>query len=403
MKYFFTLACLICLLLTAKSQNELTGQVLDSLTRQPVQFANVFFANTSIGSVTDEKGEFALQNFKSGKYDLIVSFVGYRKFEKSLTFSEHAQTLNVFLRPEATQLSEVTVSPDFSQRASDLKKFEKYFVGENRNASSCKIINEKTLVVYQDEDLNTLIALAREPLEIRNEALGYTLIYTLENFEINFNSLTQNYSGTPRFEQLTPKKLAQKRSWEDERKRAYLGSFTHLIHCLRNGLVTEPFVLHELHQRPNRHRPPEEFLKAKVNFWRTKYLSNRGTTNNNQLARDSMQHYVNLYNQPLLVDSVGKRITKPEQLLDETREHIVYTGLLHIIYTGEKEESEYIKLNKGTNHGEEQHSTIFIKPGGVTIYDNGYYEPIGSIFFDGYMMWSDRISNLLPREYDPGQ
>lgn len=402
MKGLSTLFFCFGILFSATGQNELTGQVLDSLTRQPVPFANVFFANTSIGTVTDDQGGFVLRNFKSGKYDLIVSFVGYKKFEKSLTFSEQAQTLNVVLKPEATQLNEVVVSPDFTQRASDLKRFEKYFIGENRNASTCKIINEKTLVVYQDEDRNALIAFARSPLEIRNEALGYKLIYDLENFEINFTSLTQNYSGTPRFEELTPKKLAQKRSWDDERKRAYLGSFTHLIHCLRNGLLTKPFVLHELHQRPNRNRPPEELLKEKVKFWRTKYLSNRGTTTSNELARDSMQYFVNLYNQPLVVDSVGKRITKPEQLLDETRKHIVYTGLLHIIYTGESEESEYIKLNHGNSHGQEQHSTIFIKPGGVAIYDNGYYEPIGSVFFDGYMMWSDWISNLLPREYSPG-
>jgi hypothetical protein len=403
MRLIITLLCFFGLWLTARSQQALTGQVLDSLTREPVPFANVFFANTSIGTVSDEKGEFVLKNFRSGKYDVIVSMIGYRKFEKSLTFTDQPQTLKVFLKPEAMQLSEVTVRPGFSQKAADLRNFKKYFIGENSNASGCKIINEKDLVAYTDDDAHALIAFAYAPLEIRNEALGYTLFYDLENFEVNFNSLTQTYSGVPRFEELTSKKLARNRRWQDERKRAYLGSFTHLIHCLRTGKVTEPFVLHELHQTPNRNRPPEEFLKEKVKFWRTKYLSNRGTTTNNQLARDSMQYYVNLYNQPLLADSVGRRITKPEQLLDEAREHIVYTGLLHIIYVGEREEPEYIKLNNGSHHGEEQHSTIFIKPGGVAIYDNGYYEPLGSIFFDGYMMWSDRISNLLPREYSPGK
>jgi hypothetical protein len=256
-------------------------------------------------------------------------------------------------------------------------------------------------MAYTEEDENVLIAFARAPLEIRNEALGYTLTYDLKNFEVNFTSLTQAYSGIPRFEELTPKKLAQKRSWEDERKRAYEGSFVHLIHNLRKGIVTMPFVLHELYRIPNPNRPPEEFLKEKVKVWRARYVNTRGTTNNVKMAQDSMKYYVNLYNQPVLIDSLGKQITKPEQLLDETREHIVYSGLLHIIYKGEREESEYITLNNGTNHGDEQHSVIFFKKKGVAIYDNGYYEPLEDVFFDGYMMWSDRISDLLPREYVP--
>jgi hypothetical protein len=401
MKYFITLAWLFATSLTVRSQNELAGNVLDSLTQQPVPFANVFFANTSIGTITDEKGEFVLRNFQSGKYDLVVSFVGYKPFERSLSFSDNTRILKVSLLPEAVRLDELVVTPNFSQKASDLRNFKKYFIGENHNATACEIINEKDLVAYTDEDENALIAFARAPLEIRNEALGYRLIYDLGNFEVNFNSLTQNYSGIPRFEELTPKKLAQKRSWEDERKRAYDGSFVHLIHNLRRGIVNGPFVLHELHRVTNRKRPAEEFLKEKIKFWRAKLLSYRGTTNNVKGAQDSLLYYENLHKLPLLRDSVGILITQPQQLLDETHAHIIYTGLLHVIYKGEPEEKEYIKLNQG-NHGNEQHSVILFKNKGVSIYDNGYYEPLQDVFFDGYMMWSDRISNLLPREYTPG-
>jgi hypothetical protein len=399
MKYVFTLVCLIGISLTVRSQNELTGQVVDSLTRQPVPFANVFFANTSIGAATDEKGEFVLRNFHSGKYDLIVSFVGYKTFERSLSFSDDTQVLKVSLSPEAIKLDEIVVNPNFSQKASDIRGFKKYFLGENNNVSACKIINEKDLVAYTED--NVLIAFARAPLEIRNEALGYKLIYDLENFEVNFNSFTQNYSGIPRFEELMPKKIAQKRSWQDERTRAYEGSFVHLIHNLRKGIVNGPFVLHELHRVPNHKRPGEEFLKEKIKFWRAKLMSYRGTTNNVKGAQDSLLYYENLHNLPLLRDSVGLLITQPNQLLDESRNHITYTGLLHIIYKGEPEEKEYIKLNQG-NHGNEQHSVILFKNKGIAIYDNGYYEPLTDVFFDGYMMWSDRISNLLPREYTPG-
>lgn len=402
MRSFFTLTCLFATYSLASGQNSLAGQVLDSATRQPIAFANVYFANTSIGTVSNDKGEFLIQGFASGKYDLTVSFVGYRTTQGALTFPRTAQPIIVLLTAEATQLDELVVKPDFSQKASDLRQFEKFFIGDNSNASKCKIVNEDEVVAYQDDDTHALITFARTPVEIINEALGYRIFYELQDFEVNFSTQTQRYSGTPRFEELTPKNIAQKRRWEDERKRAYNGSFNHLIHCLRSGTFDSSFAMYELHQRPNRQRPPEEILKKKVAYWRSKFRANLRTTASNSVAHDSMQYYVKLYNLPMVVDSLGRRIRNAGELLNETRDRITYTGTLYIIYTGEKEEAAYIKLNRGKAHGHEQHSIIQIRPGGVNIYENGYFEPISNVFFDGYMMWSDRISNLLPREYIPG-
>ena len=388
------------LFFTVNGQNILSGQVIDSLTRQPVPFANVFFANTSVGTVTSETGDFVLTNFQSGKYDLVVSFVGYKSIKYTVLFSGAPKTLKILLSQDVQQLNELVVNADFSQKASDLRNFKKYFIGENKNAGACKILNGNELVAYEDADLHTLIAFARAPLEIRNEALGYKIFYNLESFEVNFDALTQSYLGFPRFELLVAKNLAQQRRWEAERKRAYEGSFSHLIRLLRNGVMSGPFILHEVYKIPNRNRPPEEFLKERISHFRKKYLSTRGTVNNNPLALDSSRYYTNLYNLPEQLDSLGKRITNPDQLMDSTREHIVFKGMLYVIYTGEVEEPEYIKMNK-KSHGKEQHSTILFSGKPVAIYDNGYYEDIKDVFFDGYMMWSDRTSNLLPREYVP--
>lgn len=398
---------LVCFLLIAtvegRGQNAISGTVLDSLTRQPVPFTNVFFANTSFGTMTDEKGNFNLQNFASGKYDLIISFVGYKTVSRPLAFSDQPQTITIYLRPEVIQLNEVVINPNFKQKESDMKLFIDLFIGQNRNSADCKLVNQKEVVAYIDEDLHSLFAFSHKPIEIKNEALGYRLFYELENFEVNFETLTQSYAGYPRFEELTSKKLSQQRRWADERKRAYEGSFVHLIHCLRKGIVKGPFELREFYRVPNPKRLPEEYLKPKLNYWRDKFFNNRGTTPaQNKINSDSMQYYKKLYDVPPLLDSLGKLFLRPEQLLDETREHFTYTGFLYVIYTGEAEEPAYVNFY-GTNHGNEQHSVLHFKNKGVAIYDNGYYEPLADVFFDGYMMWSDRISNLLPREYTRGK
>lgn len=399
----FSLMCFvsICTVFAGKAQNVISGTILDSLTQQPIPFANVFFANTSFGATTDEQGNFKLQNFTSGKYDLVVSFVGYKTISRSLTFTDQSLTVSFYLLPEIVQLNEVVINPNFIQKESDMQLFISLFIGQNRNSADCKIANQKDVVAYIDEDLHSLIAFSPKPIEIKNEALGYRLFYQLENFEVNFSSLTQTYAGYPRFEELAPKKFKQKRKWEDERKRAYEGSFVHLIHCLRKGIIKGPFELRALYRVPNQNRPSEEFLKQKLTYWQERFLSNRGTASvENKMIVDSMQHYKKLYDIPPFIDSLGQLFIRPDQLLDETRDHFTYTGLLHVIYIGEPEEQAYTNFYN-TNHGNDQHSVIQLKNKGVAIYDNGYYEPLQDVFFDGYMMWSDRISNLLPREYVP--
>ena len=253
----FSLMCFvsICTVFAGKAQNVISGTILDSLTQQPIPFANVFFANTSFGATTDEQGNFKLQNFTSGKYDLVVSFVGYKTISRSLTFTDQSLTVSFYLLPEIVQLNEVVINPNFIQKESDMQLFISLFIGQNRNSADCKIANQKDVVAYIDEDLHSLIAFSPKPIEIKNEALGYRLFYQLENFEVNFSSLTQTYAGYPRFEELAPKKFKQKRKWEDERKRAYEGSFVHLIHCLRKGIIKGPCELRALYRVPNQNRP----------------------------------------------------------------------------------------------------------------------------------------------------
>ena len=70
-------AMILFLLLAFLSEPSITGTVIDAESNLPVQYATVYFANTTIGVVTDENGQFTLDNIESGKYDLTVSFVGY--------------------------------------------------------------------------------------------------------------------------------------------------------------------------------------------------------------------------------------------------------------------------------------------------------------------------------------
>jgi hypothetical protein len=87
------------------SQTKVSGLVVDE-NREPVPFANVFFKDTSIGTITNEDGRFYLE--ADNTYTtLVVSFVGYTTQEIELT-KKVTYDLTVTLQ-EGEQLKEVVV------------------------------------------------------------------------------------------------------------------------------------------------------------------------------------------------------------------------------------------------------------------------------------------------------
>jgi outer membrane receptor protein involved in Fe transport len=91
MKRILLLIIVICTAITAKAQlpvggsgivGKISGTVVDSLTKKPVDYATISIyksgAKTPInGVLTDEKGNFRIDNLRAGKYKITVSFIGY--------------------------------------------------------------------------------------------------------------------------------------------------------------------------------------------------------------------------------------------------------------------------------------------------------------------------------------
>ena len=115
---------------------------------------------------------------------------------------------------------------------------------------------------------------------------------------------------------------------------------------------------------------------------------------------DSLSFYDNLRRRPEYQDSLGRVFTDLSMLMGADRNTILYTGYLYIVYKKEREESTYA-YNNQRGAVNEQHSIIQIFYPGLVVYENGYYEDVRNIFFDGYMGWAEKISDLLPLDYLP--
>ncbi|RDC63470.1 TonB-dependent receptor domain-containing protein [Adhaeribacter pallidiroseus] len=110
MKTLFTLVILLfsvhLLHAQAAHPGKITGLLTDSVTAKPIAFANAALQQENkliTGATTDAAGAFVIANVPLGKYQLVLSFVGYK-----------SKTLPVILTPEKTELdlSGVKLSPD---------------------------------------------------------------------------------------------------------------------------------------------------------------------------------------------------------------------------------------------------------------------------------------------------
>jgi ferric enterobactin receptor len=101
------------------NKGKITGNVFDSLTKAPVDFATVTLFKGDVltpfnGMSTDKNGSFTLTGLPAGEYRLSVDFLGYQpKWIEHLTIGTTATTLplgKIFLSRKLNQLKDVTIT-----------------------------------------------------------------------------------------------------------------------------------------------------------------------------------------------------------------------------------------------------------------------------------------------------
>lgn len=104
MKYLSKLLVVALCLVCGAAQAQtfvVSGQVVDSKTRKPIEFATVQLLNSSnkmvTGMNTDAKGRFVLKTKAAGKYTAKASYVTYKSMEKSVTLSAERDSVDLGL------------------------------------------------------------------------------------------------------------------------------------------------------------------------------------------------------------------------------------------------------------------------------------------------------------------
>ncbi|WP_352432907.1 DUF5686 family protein [Mucilaginibacter sp. PAMB04274] len=101
---------MICsnLIAFCQSTTIVTGTVTDAGNRRPLSYVTVGFAGTTIGTTTDEKGQFRLATTNPAYTQIKATFIGYVTATFTVVPGKE-QSLNIRLQPDNKQLSEVVI------------------------------------------------------------------------------------------------------------------------------------------------------------------------------------------------------------------------------------------------------------------------------------------------------
>ena len=216
----------------------LSGIVLDYATKQPLETVAIYFDNTTVGTTTNEKGEFLITYSEAIQSTLVVSYLGYQK--TLITDYRTKKNLVIELKPSAVSLDEVIIDfDDGLTRKQKLFLFKKEFLGTSKYAKSCRVLNENDLVLRFNKKNNTLYVSSDVPVRVKNNALQYEIAFDILDFEASYRytngdvgSFVLNkvlYIGTSFYRDL---EKANKKRILRNRKKVYEGSVQHFMRAL---------------------------------------------------------------------------------------------------------------------------------------------------------------------------
>jgi hypothetical protein len=148
---------------------------------------------------------------KGNMSSLLLTWV--RKIIYVLNTSTYKKPLVFALEEESNTLDEVIIKKTVydDEWKYNLSQFKEEFIGITSFSKDCKILNPTVLHFNYNAKNNKLEAIARKPLKIRHQSLGYEIIYELEEFTIHKNRVI--YLGYSSYKILKGSKRKQ-RKWK---------------------------------------------------------------------------------------------------------------------------------------------------------------------------------------------
>jgi outer membrane receptor for ferrienterochelin and colicin len=120
---FFAVVYFLNGVMMAQNLGSVRGKVIDERTNSPLTNANVIILGKSLGSSTDSSGEYFIHNVPEGLFEIKVSYLGYKTFQKSdirVVRNKATQVPEIKLTESSVADSGLTVTAGVFQDNSDM-------------------------------------------------------------------------------------------------------------------------------------------------------------------------------------------------------------------------------------------------------------------------------------------
>jgi hypothetical protein len=224
----------ITLMAQSQTTSTFTGRVTDAATGEPIPGVSVFIAGSTSGSSTDESGHYHFETELIGNHYLVYSLVGYQTEPRSINLEAGtAYQRNAELERVTYQLKEVEVISSNKEWRQNFAYFRQHFIGTTEFAKRTKI-NNPWILEFEREG-NQFRSFSDKPMLITNLALGYQIRLELLKFEWDTETNLGVYKVFTHFEEIKANNPFQKREWERNRIKTFLGSRAHFFRSLYHG------------------------------------------------------------------------------------------------------------------------------------------------------------------------
>ncbi|MEO6251791.1 MAG: carboxypeptidase-like regulatory domain-containing protein [Ferruginibacter sp.] len=355
------LFCFASLYVFSQSNYSIAGKVIDATTKQPLQGASVFAENTTLGTATGTDGTFHLK-LPGGGYSIVVTFTGYQTESRRVTAGDAGNNEMIIEIKQKEKSLEEFVIKSTSEVADGLAKYGDFFmenfIGKTANSKQCYIKNKEALRFFYYRRAKRLKILATAPLEIVNDALGYTIKYELDSFVHEYNTQVSIYTGYPLFQEMQSSDIVQLEKWNAARKTAYAGSILHFMRSMyQKKLAEEGFEIQFIVKNANN---KETSIRLKDFYGGMNYIKD---------------------------DSSGI-----VEILPNQKE-------VAIIYKNEALDPLYVEANPEASSKFQLSVVSFLPHESLGIEQNGFYFEQNDITITDYWAW-EKVGDMVPYDFN---
>ncbi len=334
----------------------------------PVPNASVYFNNTTIGTTTNQGGEFNLTVPVFFNTELVISGNGYEVFLYKPVAAQMASKKFVFKLHSREPKIENKIDPGIDSKKRWLNIFYKNVLGISEEADKSTIRNEKSIYFVPGVNKTSFVAYADTPLVIINPLLGYKISFNLVEFLYNEATGYCDFSGYACYEEMN-----DNTKYIKNRRQCFYGSSLHFYRSLiANQLPQQGFgtflqlpfsdSLIEQSKRAGALLLPEEQSKiVPVIAQQILFIDSANNFSISVTGRLLVQYYKNPFAKRFLSKNISNKGMLPGGV--ET----------------------YLSFKSGTPIG---------------INSAGVLSDATGVSYDGYWMY-ERLANTLPYDYQP--